>query len=80
VGAIKGIHGAGEAFRGAVNGSIAKVGGDSSDMEKQRIVKEDGMRALRESGFREKAEGRLGKKNVTNGNGSLAVVNEGGIR
>jgi hypothetical protein len=63
LGAIKGIHGAGEALRGSVNSTIAKGVGDAAEQERMRAVKERGVEEFRGSGiregFREKAEGRI---------------------
>ncbi|KAM3069172.1 hypothetical protein ACMFMG_010692 [Clarireedia jacksonii] len=60
--AAKGIHGAGEALRGTVNSAIAGGFGDQRDLEKNRMIKEQGMREYTSSGFREKAEGKLRRK------------------
>ncbi|KAG9247592.1 hypothetical protein BJ878DRAFT_414526 [Calycina marina] len=61
--AAKGLHGAGDAIRGTVNGTIARGTGDAAEQERARVIKERGMvdfnsSGLRE-GFREKAEGRM---------------------
>lgn len=55
---VKGLHGAGEALRGTVNATIAKGMHDEKEWEQQRLIKEQGIREFRESGFREKAEQR----------------------
>lgn len=61
--AVKGIHGAGEALRGTVNGTIARGVGDSAELERSRGVRDQGVNEFRSSGiregFREKAEGRM---------------------
>lgn len=62
MGAIKGIHGAGEALRGSVNQTIAKGLGDTAEQERMKAVRQHGVEEFRGSGlregFREKAEGR----------------------
>lgn len=60
--AAKGLHGAGEALRGSVNTTLAKGIRDDVEMERQRVIKEQGMRELRESGFRDKAGDRLRRR------------------
>jgi hypothetical protein len=60
--AAKGLHGAGEALRGTVNSAIAGGFGDQRDLEKNRMIKEQGMREYTSSGFRERAEGKLRRK------------------
>jgi len=61
--AVKGIHGAGEALRGTVNGTIARGVRDKTELERSREVREQGLSEFRSSGlregFREKAEGRM---------------------
>lgn len=61
--AVKGIHGAGEALRGTVNGTIARGVRDKTEVERSREVREQGLSEFRSSGlregFREKAEGRM---------------------
>jgi len=61
--AVKGIHGAGEALRGTVNGTIARGVRDKAELERSREVREQGLSDFRSSGlregFREKAEGRM---------------------
>jgi len=52
------LHGASEAFRGAVNEKLASVEGNEAERERMRRVKEEGLREFGESGFREKAEER----------------------
>ena len=56
--AAKGLHGASEAFRGAVNERIASASGDEAERERMRRLKEEGLKEFGESGFREKAEER----------------------
>ncbi|EKD13217.1 hypothetical protein MBM_08660 [Drepanopeziza brunnea f. sp. 'multigermtubi' MB_m1] len=67
---LKGLHGAGEALRGSVNGRIAHVTRDQAEEERMRAVREKGLGEWRGSGldaksaglregFREKAEGRM---------------------
>lgn len=54
---LKGLHGAGEALRGAVNSTIAKGMHDSAEEERQRQIREQGINEFRESGLREQAGG-----------------------
>ena len=56
-GAIKGLHGAGEALRGTVNGTIARASHDTAEEERMRAVKEKGLGEFRGSGLRERAGG-----------------------
>jgi len=60
---IKGIHGAGEAIRGTINGGIARSLNDREEEEKMRAVKAQGASEFRGSGlregFREKADSRM---------------------
>lgn len=87
MGAIKGLHGAGEALRGSVNSKIAKGVGDTAEQERMRLVREKGMEEFRGSGlregFREKAEGRIrtrrrsGSANPGEGFPGLQRVEEG---
>jgi len=75
---VKGLHGAGEAIRGTVNAGIAKGTGDTAEMEKQRIIREEGLREVNGSGFREKAEVRLRRRSGSQGlrSGVLERVDE----
>lgn len=87
LGAIKGIHGAGEALRGSVNSTIAKSVGDTAEQQRMKAVREKGMEEFRGSGiregFREKAEGRMrtrrrsGSANPGEGFPGLQRVEEG---
>lgn len=63
--AVKGIHGASEALRGSVNSTIAKGVGDQADYDRQIAIKQQGMREFTDSGFREKAEGRLRRRSAS---------------
>ena len=54
---FKGLHGAGEALRGAVNSTIAKGMHDTAEEERQRQIREQGMSEFRGSGLREQAGG-----------------------
>lgn len=56
-GAIKGLHGAGEALRGTVNGTIAKASHDTAEEERMRAIKDKGMGEWRGSGLKERAGG-----------------------
>jgi hypothetical protein len=56
-GAIKGLHGAGEALRGTLNGTIARGMHDTAEEERMRAVREKGVGEWRDSGLREKAGG-----------------------
>ena len=56
-GAIKGLHGAGEALRGTVNGTIAKASHDTVEEERMRTIREKGMGEWRASGLSERAGG-----------------------
>jgi hypothetical protein len=56
-GAIKGLHGAGEALRGTVNGTIAKASHDTVEEERMRAIREKGMGEWRGSGLSERAGG-----------------------
>lgn len=71
--ALKGLHGAGEALRGAVNSTIAKGMHDSAEEEKMRALRKQGMSDFRGSrlyeksgglreGFRAKAEVAQGRR------------------
>ncbi len=63
---MKGIHGAGEAIRGTVNSKIAGRLGDETDAMNQRMVKEQGLREVRESGIRERTHGgKLRKRSLS---------------
>jgi len=67
VNAFKGLHGAGEAIRGTVNSTIARGVGDTAELERSRVIREQGMSEFRSSGlvregFREKAENRIRTK------------------
>jgi hypothetical protein len=61
--AVRGIHGAGDAIRGTINGTLAKGVGDKGEQERAQAIREQGLNDFRGSGlregFREKAEGRL---------------------
>ncbi|KAI9745113.1 MAG: hypothetical protein M1818_001391 [Claussenomyces sp. TS43310] len=63
--AFKGLHGAGEAIRGTLNSTVAKGLGDDADMERQRDIKEQGLREVRDSGFRDKAQTRLRRRSAS---------------
>lgn len=67
--AARGIHGAGEALRGSVNSVIAGGLGDQKDLEQNRAIKEQGMKDLTNSGFREKAGNRLRRRSGGIANG-----------
>jgi hypothetical protein len=56
-GAIKGLHGAGEALRGTVNGTIARANHDTAEEERMRAIKEKGMGEWRGSGLSERVGG-----------------------
>ncbi len=56
-GAIKGIHGAGEAVRGTVNAKIAKVSHDTAEEERMRAIREKGLGEWSGSGLAERAGG-----------------------
>jgi hypothetical protein len=56
-GAIKGLHGAGEALRGTVNGTIAKGMHDTEEEERMRAVRESGTAEWKGSGLSERAGG-----------------------
>jgi hypothetical protein len=56
-GAIKGLHGASEALRGTVNGTIAKASHDTVEEERMRAIREKGMGEWRGSGLSERAGG-----------------------
>lgn len=74
--AMKGIHGASEAIRGSLNGTIARGVGDREELERARVVREQGMQEFKGSGlregFREKAEGRMRLRRKSHGNGESA--------
>ena len=54
---FKGLHGAGDALRGAVNSTIAKGMHDTAEEERQKQIREQGMSEFRGSGLREQAGG-----------------------
>jgi hypothetical protein len=56
-GAIKGIHGAGEAVRGTLNAKIAEVSHDTAEEERMRAIREKGIGEWRASGLGERAGG-----------------------
>ncbi|KAL3424185.1 hypothetical protein PVAG01_03466 [Phlyctema vagabunda] len=78
--AAKGLHGAGEALRGTVNSKLAHGMRDEVEMEKQRVIREQGLKEMRESGFRDKAGDRLrrrsGSQGLRTGGGGLDRVDE----
>jgi len=54
---MKGLHGAGEALRGTVNGTIAKGMRDSAEEERMRAVRERGTAEWKGSGLSERTSG-----------------------
>jgi len=89
--AFKGLHGAGEALRGTVNSKIARGMHDTAEEERMRVVREKGVGEWRGSGlservppglregFREKAEGRMRARRLSQGNGVHGSEGPGGL-
>jgi hypothetical protein len=89
-GAIKGLHGAGEALRGTVNGTIARASHDTAGEERMRAIREKGMGEWRGSGlseragglregFREKAGERQRNRRLSTGTGVHGSEGPGGL-
>lgn len=83
--AAKGLHGAGEALRGSINGTIAKQMGDDADLIHQRAIREKGLREVRENRFPDRVSvgsggNRLRKRSLSRGltarDGQLERVDE----
>jgi hypothetical protein len=70
---MKALHGAGEALRGTVNSKIAGKLGDEQDAMNQRMIKEQGLREVRETGIRDRVPlvhgGKLRKRSLSRGLG-----------
>lgn len=73
---MKGLRGAGEAIRGTVNENLARVDHNAAEVERQRILKEQGTADWKASGLEKRLRRRSREQDVGS---NAAAGNHGGI-
>jgi hypothetical protein len=74
----KGLHGAGEALRGTLNSAVAGRMGDDLDAMNARMVREQGLREVRESGVHVPGTDRLAGTDRVGGRDRFDMTNGAG--